>query len=135
MDSRKCNACHEEKPLTAFKKTYNTCRPCKRKAITPEQLNKERAKCKKNREKLAEYIRAKKSQPCMDCGNEYPFYVMDYDHRPGEQKLFNIAMGYFHAKALHKIEAEIAKCDLVCANCHRRRTYNRRYGGKRKTPA
>lgn len=64
-------------------------------------------------------IRAAKSVPCMDCKRDYPYYVMDFDHR--DSKVFAIASD---AKNFgrQQILAEIAKCDVVCANCHRERT-------------
>lgn len=69
-------------------------------------------------------IVALKNKPCADCGIQYPPYVMDFDHRPGEVKMENVgAMSRFSEEA---IAAEIAKCDLVCANCHRERTFGHR---------
>jgi len=73
--------------------------------------------------KRRKFLDALKNHPCMDCKGTFPPYVMDYDHRPGEQKLFNVGMKY--TKSLSVILAEIAKCDLVCSNCHRVRTHNR----------
>jgi len=58
----------------------------------------------------------KENVPCMDCGRVYPPEVMDYDHVRGE-KLFSIGAG--PRKAWDKLMQEIAKCDLVCSNCHR----------------
>jgi hypothetical protein len=69
-----------------------------------------------------------KNKPCIDCGVQYPPCVLDFDHRPEEEKGFNIGThGSEKATAYHieKIEKEIAKCDLVCANCHRVRTRDR----------
>jgi transcription elongation factor Elf1 len=67
------------------------------------------------------YIKEQKNKPCMDCGISYPYYVMDFDHRNPSEKSGNLArMG---ASPFEEIIAEIAKCDLVCANCHRERTY------------
>lgn len=63
-----------------------------------------------------------KSGPCVDCGVPYPSYVMDWDHRPGEVKLFTISVGKA-TKARQAVLDEIAKCDLVCSNCHRERTF------------
>lgn len=71
-----------------------------------------------------EWIWSLKSGPCKDCLRTYPPYVMDFDHRPGETKLFEISKGY-RRNARVTVLAEIAKCDLVCANCHRIRTHNR----------
>jgi len=67
-----------------------------------------------------------KSQPCMDCGVQYPFWVMDFDHRPDEQKRANINQLMRNWKVSEaSLREEMAKCDLVCANCHRTRTYER----------
>lgn len=67
----------------------------------------------------------KELTPCMDCGVNYPYYVMDFDHRPGEVKSFTIA---YVAKdmTLDKVKEEISKCDIVCANCHRIRSWDRK---------
>jgi hypothetical protein len=51
---------------------------------------------------------------------------MDFDHRPGTTKLGEISKKlYFLGEK--KLLAEIAKCDLVCANCHRIRTQERKH--------
>lgn len=64
-----------------------------------------------------------KEQPCMDCGVEYPSYVMDFDHVRGE-KAFQIG-GSLHL-SLARLIAEVEKCDVVCSNCHRIRTFTQR---------
>lgn len=72
-------------------------------------------------------IRKAKRVPRADCGKRYPHYVMDFDHRPGEKKSFNLAIAAGQTRlSWEKIAAEIAKCDVVCANCHRIRTHRRR---------
>src|SRR5262249_43664655 len=72
-------------------------------------------------------IREAKNVPCADCGRRFPHYIMDFDHRPGEKKCFNLAIAAGRPRlSWEKIAAEIAKCDVVCANCHRERTYQRR---------
>ena len=68
-------------------------------------------------------IRAEKDKPCADCGVRYPYYVMHFDHLGAEPKLFNL--GRAGARAWASIQAEIAKCDVVCANCHAERTFRR----------
>jgi hypothetical protein len=67
---------------------------------------------------------ALKDFPCADCGNRFPPVCMDFDHRPGEVKLFNIGRN-MHSRKWAETLAEIDKCDLVCANCHRIRTHSR----------
>lgn len=66
-------------------------------------------------------IQALKAQPCADCGKQYPYWVMDFDHRPGEDKVCDVGGSKSRAKRL----AEAKKCDIVCSNCHRERTHNR----------
>lgn len=66
-----------------------------------------------------------KNKPCMDCGGTFPPECMDFDHREGEVKLLRI--GSQLRRKWESVLAEIAKCDLVCANCHRIRTKNRGY--------
>jgi hypothetical protein len=51
---------------------------------------------------------------------------MDFDHRPGETKSFDVATGAGQGYGEKRMLAEIAKCELVCANCHRVRTFLRR---------
>ena len=68
----------------------------------------------------------KESTPCMDCGLRYPHYVMDFDHRPGTKKRFNIGTSVARFSTLDDLKSEIAKCDGVCSNCHRHRTFMRK---------
>jgi hypothetical protein len=63
--------------------------------------------------------------PCLDCGRRFAFYVMHFDHRNGTQKRATISQMISRA-GTKTILAEVAKCDIVCANCHRERTYRRR---------
>lgn len=67
---------------------------------------------------------AAKSVPCMDCNQKFDPICMDFDHRPGEEKLFDV--GKMRDMPWGTVAAEMAKCDVVCANCHRLRT-KRRY--------
>lgn len=75
-------------------------------------------------EQFRAFLQAQKSRPCADCGGTFDPVCMDFDHRPGEVKLFGIAHGA--SRKLDKVIAEMAKCDLVCANCHRIRTHRLR---------
>ena len=89
------------------------------------QRNRDRyiAQAKDQRREQQEYIRAVKSVPCMDCGIKYPYYVMQLDHVRGDKiKAVASMMG---RTSLRLIQEEVAKCDVVCANCHAVRTYNR----------
>jgi hypothetical protein len=69
-------------------------------------------------------IEYKLSKGCADCGYNTHHVALDFDHRPGTEKVRDIKSGaHLGWKALL---AEIDKCDVVCANCHRIRTANRR---------
>lgn len=69
---------------------------------------------------------------CADCGyNAHPA-ALDFDHIPGAVKLAGVSSLVEHVKSKTIIEAEILKCEIVCSNCHRIRTFNRRRG---KAPA
>lgn len=72
-----------------------------------------------------EIIREAKSVPCTDCGAAYPYYVMQFDHLDAATKEFNIGV-IGPTASRSRLLAEIAKCDVVCANCHAERTHSRR---------
>lgn len=60
---------------------------------------------------------------CMDCKMFYPGFMLDFDHVRG-QKLFNIGNRVLRSK--QALNAEVAKCDVVCKNCHALRTHKRK---------
>lgn len=64
-----------------------------------------------------------KSAPCTDCGLSYPPYVMDWDHL--RDKSMNLGRVGSANWSRDRILEEVAKCELVCANCHRERTHRR----------
>lgn len=65
-----------------------------------------------------------KSVPCADCGRSYPHYVMEFDHPDGRGPNER-TVSSFTCAAWSTLQAEVAKCDVVCANCHRVRTWKR----------
>src|SRR5438874_1610025 len=78
-------------------------------------------------------VKTKSATPCADCGHYFPYFVMGFDHARGE-KMFELsyAGGGRHVsvgrsgRTLAEVREEIAKCDLVCANCHAIRTFTRK---------
>lgn len=70
-----------------------------------------------------------KDKPCADCGGRFDPVCMDFDHLPGHEKLHKISDMIADRVSWKKTAAEIAKCEVVCANCHRLRT-KRRLNGK-----
>ena len=73
----------------------------------------------------ARFLDALRDVPCADCGGRFPPCAMDFDHREPGTKLATVTRMIGRA-AIVRILAEAAKCDIVCANCHRARTYGRR---------
>lgn len=127
-----CSKCKVSKEETEFHKRpngkfYSYCKECHR-AYVKDHYNKNKQyyidKAKKqgdaNRAWLREY---KESIPCTDCGLFFPYYVTQFDH-VGSDKKFNIGDQSTNSRAV--LLREIAKCELVCANCHAERTHQRR---------
>lgn len=71
---------------------------------------------------LQDYVYGLKDAPCMDCGNKFPPYVMDYDHVRGTRTI-EVSAAVARGWSVKRVLEEIAKCDLVCTNCHRIRTF------------
>lgn len=76
------------------------------------------------RDRNLQIIRSAKDVPCTDCDTRFPYYVMDFDHLDPTDKLADIGREARQWSAA-KLQAEIDKCEVVCSNCHRIRTFNR----------
>lgn len=61
------------------------------------------------------------SHPCVDCGETNPV-VLEFDHVRGT-KLFNVGEATSKGYSLKRVQAEVEKCEIRCANCHRQKTY------------
>lgn len=89
------------------------------------QSSKEAEYKRKARDRNKEYIRKiKEDNPCTDCGIYYHFSQMDFDHIQGKKR-YNIARVANSAVSIKTIKDELRKCELVCSNCHRLRTWQR----------
>lgn len=77
---------------------------------------------KQNYEVNRDFVRDLKRKPCTDCGGSFHFSAMDFDHTEDDKRkdVSKILKG-----SRDTLLAEIAKCELVCANCHRVRTWQR----------
>ena len=84
------------------------------------QLSKER-----RREKQDKLSAMKLALGCTDCGYNSNSAALDFDHVRGTKR-FGIALAT-RGHSWATIEQEIAKCEVVCANCHRVRTERRRH--------
>lgn len=80
----------------------------------------------RNRRRKAWVAGIKMRRGCTDCGyNKHPD-ALEFDHMPGSVKLFPVGGNVTRSRSA--VLAEIAKCEVVCANCHRIRTAIRREG-------
>lgn len=122
-----CKGCGLQKPLDDFYANINTkdgrlnwCKPC----FIARHREKKNARATALR---AEIQAIKLKRGCSDCGYNAHAEALDFDHLPGFQKLHRMASA---SGGLSRVvlEAEIAKCEVVCANCHRVRTASRRNG-------
>jgi hypothetical protein len=136
IDEKYCGTCGEKKNKRDFNKNRSRsdglnsiCRKCsnkKSKEYYLENTDKHKKviieRNKKNIKKLQglvlEYL---KLNPCIDCG-ETNAIVLEFDHRDGEDKYFEISQGIRKGLSWDKIKNEMDKCDVRCANCHRIRT-------------
>lgn len=131
---KSCTKCGDEFPVKDFPfvnkstgKRYAMCRPCKRKydrdkwASQKQQRNPRKRETQKViRDERRNYIVSiLRASQCVDCGNS-DWRVLEFDHRTQKEKEFNIADSVHYSVA--RIQKEIDKCDVVCANCHRIRT-------------
>ena len=94
----------------------------KNKAAIIEKSAKDKIKCKKIlKDYIVEYL---KNHPCIDCG-ESDIIVLEFDHVRGIKRA-NVTDLMRLNCSLINLQLEIDKCDVRCANCHRRITYKRR---------
>lgn len=98
---------------------------CKRHYEGNKALYKARAKAHtiKTRAAIKAYMRKLKSVPCGVCKKTYHFACMDFAHKDRYLKAINIGDAAALGWSLKKIIIEVAKCDVLCANCHRIKTY------------
>lgn len=62
-----------------------------------------------------------KNRPCTDCHGWFNPWQMEFDHLRDKKYMIS----GMHCFPIHLIKIEIAKCEVVCSNCHRDRTYKR----------
>jgi hypothetical protein len=129
VGSKICCTCKVLKPLTEFNRLKKakdgrqySCRDCN-KAYHYAHWDRHMAQIRRrSRERKAanqafiiEYL---KTHPCVDCG-ETDLLVLEFDHLRDKKENISRLIATHELKWLKE---EIEKCDVVCANCHRRRT-------------
>lgn len=127
-----CSQCKQAKPLEEFQKRASnkdgyagSCKECKRKydnahyAANPDRRqyirdNSER-RAQANKDWLYQYLT---EHTCVDCDETDPV-VMEFDHQGDKEICVSLAVQRW---SLARLQKEIAKCVVRCANCHRRKT-------------
>jgi hypothetical protein len=139
VETRVCASCGQERPLTAFNfrnqrkglRQYY-CRDCTRQQVRNHYQAHQQYYVRKARVRSLRIIAEQRAwlrqflslHPCVDCGEKDPD-CLDFDHVRGKKRCnISLMVGHF---AWPKIEAEIAKCEVRCANCHRKITAKRRH--------
>lgn len=133
-----CTKCHQEKPMDEFpwkntvrNKRHAVCKSCtarrsrgwyennKDAHIQNVMFHKEQAR-QEARKYVWEYL---SSHPCCICGESDPI-VLDFDHVNGKDAAVSrlVADGV----SIKRIEKEIIRCQVLCCNCHRRKTAKER---------
>lgn len=126
-----CSKCNENKELELFSKNgrnadgrHPWCKVCfatyeRERYQNGDSVRKQRNN-KKTRGRNHKRLWAILSEAsCMDCGESDPI-VLEFDHRDQATKTTEICTLYHRSWA--NIKEELDKCDIVCCNCHRRRT-------------
>lgn len=146
---KKCSACSKSLPITEFHKgkdlygRHSYCKPCRalkfknKVPLTQEQIDaknlrrrmapedKKKARRDKDKARQRKFLNSlKEGKPCTDCGNIFHPCAMDWDHI-NNNKIANVSRLRSSKK---RVLEEVSKCELVCANCHRIRTYKRHHG-------
>jgi hypothetical protein len=129
---KRCRRCRVTKPLSDFALNKlsadghnDRCRACFRdiyqldREARLEQMARRRLPAREAaRQWVADYLR---EHPCTDCGTT-DVRVLEFDHRPDEVKRWAISRMIGGAYNVETIADEVARCDVRCANCHRKMT-------------
>lgn len=133
MDTKTCFDCDVEKPLSDFplknkKKSLYHCR-CKvcyneksRREYSTKYRDAQLKRAKRNKQRNREFVyQILLVSSCLDCGESDPI-VLEFHHRDPKDKVMCISHMAWQTYSQKKILEEIEKCDVLCSNCHKRRT-------------
>lgn len=127
-----CGKCDLEKPLKEFAKKGNGrqshCKACQKKVSDAHyRQHKDRVKARSKARTERILLEIQKwiwdyllEHPC-PCGEADPV-VLDFDHRDPAEKTASVSDLMRSGYGLPRIIEEIEKCDVLCSNCHRKRT-------------
>lgn len=143
-----CTQCKEQKDSSSFylvkRKQNNTsylrsiCKTCHNQQTRAYSKlhyskNKKQYEDRKTRNGVSykqkqQFVRnLKDNKICLDCKRTYRYWMLDFDHRPGTIKICEMSHCYHKLHTQEAILNEASKCDIICTNCHRDRTFMRMY--------
>jgi len=129
---KRCCTCKQIKPLPEYNLLQRakdgrqySCRDCN-KAYHYDHRERHMRQIRARTERVRQEARAfivdfLRTHPCVDCG-ESDIVVLEFDHL--RDKRANVSY-LIQSAEIQRIKDEIEKCEVVCANCHRRRTSRR----------
>ena len=103
---------------------------CKKHGLTEHSLNGKKYKCnkcqvdavKKRRDKIKQLALLYKGGKCEKCGYDKCIGALEFHHTDSDKKEFGISQkGY--TRSWKKVQEELDKCKILCANCHRQEHY------------
>ena len=136
--TKQCSTCRQIKNVEEFNWRWKslgvrhvTCRDCRKNQVKKwyvdhkdKHLENVKTRKYKFRHEARQYIwNYLLSHPCLECGESDPV-VLEFHHLHGKDKAISELVGA--GWSIRKIQAEIDKCIVLCANCHRRITAKQR---------
>ena len=132
---KSCSECGVTKPIEEFRKNckasdgrQSACKECAKARDKRDYADstKRKSQVAKNNERrrsearmwIREYLL---THPCVDCGESDPI-VLEFDHRDSKEKVAGISQMTCGPWSMSAIIKEVSKCEIRCANCHRKRT-------------
>lgn len=138
MDTKKCTKCEQEKTLENFSKNASKasglsfeCKECHkiiRKAYYENNKVKEQSRIKERRVELKKtYKEFKKTLKCTLCNEDHPA-TLQFHHLDPNEKEIEVSLAVTNGWSFKRIEEEIKKCIVLCANCHMKEHYEIKQG-------
>lgn len=134
-----CRICKEDKDVSEFHKEFRkksgyatACKVCKKEIDKSSYKRRKDKISEQKKEKIdafrVEYKTLKDGKCCAKCG-ETKHYMLDFHHKDGEDKNFNIGEEAWRTLSIEKVKDEINKCVILCSNHHREFHYLNRESG------
>ena len=132
---KRCPTCTKDLPVENFHLNKAkkdglavSCKACQREASRKHYRANKQAYLDRNqkqrRKVRIKLFERKKDMPCTDCGGIFHPFIMEFDHIDPSTKTFSVSRA--GCRSEKRINEEIAKCEPVCANCHKMRTFRRK---------